>query len=247
MREEFSENSHGGCGRGAEMVAYLYGEAGPEEERLFAAHLSTCAVCREEFAALGVVRAGLGEWREEALSAAPPIEVAAHLPAARRTALDALREFFTLTPLWLKAGGAFAAVAVCALAALAVLRAEVRWDERGLAFSTGGGAVRTVETTREVQAPGTYTEQQLNELADARVRAALEEQAAASRRVGASDAAAAGDAPAKRPEIVNVRAERQPRRGTKALARRTEPAATRDEFQPDDNLPGLYDLLRGAN
>lgn len=266
-RRDFSDGrrggrTHGECGRGEELVAYLYGEAGPEAERMFGAHLRSCASCREEASAFRVVREGLGRWREEVLSAAPPFEVAPALlatpaeasapalrsdaaPARRRSALGALREFFSLTPLWLKAGGAFAAVAVCALAALALARVEVRWDERGFAIDAGGAA-RVVERRVEVQAPGTYTERQLEEIADARVRAALEEQLAAMKTQEAS-AAAGVAAPKNVPVNVPVRAERQPRRNAKAPVSRDDSVRARDEFPQEDNLPGLYDLLRAAN
>jgi anti-sigma factor RsiW len=260
-RHGFSDHdSDGGrasveCGRGTELVAHLYGEASPAEGRLFAAHLKTCAACRAEVAAFRVVRAGLIDWREEVVTAAPPVAMAsgllpAHGAGARaareRSALAALREFLSLSPLWLKAGGAFAAVAVCALAALALARAEVRWDERGFALNLSGN-VRPIEKTIEVRAPGTYTEQQLNEIADARVRAALEEQLVQIRSRQPSIIAAPREAATD--DVVNlpVKVERPTRRNRPALVKRDHTVGPRDEFVPEDNLPGLYDLLRAAN
>ncbi|MDQ3805623.1 MAG: zf-HC2 domain-containing protein, partial [Acidobacteriota bacterium] len=52
-----------GCGRAADLVAYLYGEAGPAEARDFRLHLNACAACRDELAAFGDVRERGGEWR----------------------------------------------------------------------------------------------------------------------------------------------------------------------------------------
>src|SRR5215207_1478965 len=120
-----------GCGRGEELVAYLYGEATKEEAGLFRGHLEACAVCREELATLGGVRAGLGAWRAEALGTFPSLNIeealaptARVLPAAsrQRSARAALREFFSLSPLWLRAGACAATLAVCALVALTLAR-----------------------------------------------------------------------------------------------------------------------------
>lgn len=256
-RREFTGGDGHACGRGGELLAYLYGEATPEEDRLFAGHMKACAACREEVAAFRSVREGLGAWREEVLGAAPAIEVAHALApspshaasdvrARPRTALDALREFLLLTPLWLRAGGAFAALAVCALAAMAVMRAEVRWDERGFAFDAGRRE-RVVERQVEVQAPGTYTERQLEEVASERVRAALAEQAEELRRQSPPAVVTAAGAPPPK-EVVNVpvRAERQPRRNNRS-APANNSRTRQDELLAEDTLPGLYDLLRDAN
>ncbi|HEX8722630.1 MAG TPA: zf-HC2 domain-containing protein, partial [Pyrinomonadaceae bacterium] len=62
-----------GCDRAEEFVTYLYGEAEPAEARAFRRHLEACAVCRDELAALGVVREGLGLWRAEALGTVPSL------------------------------------------------------------------------------------------------------------------------------------------------------------------------------
>src|SRR5215207_5887429 len=130
-----------GCGRDEELVAFLYGEATKEEAGLFRKHLGACAVCREELAAFGGVRDGLGAWRAEALGSVPALNILeAFAPAGgvrpavsrRRSARAALREFFSLSPLWLRAGAFAATLAVCALAALTLARAEIRWGSDGL-------------------------------------------------------------------------------------------------------------------
>src|SRR5215203_5605353 len=98
-----------GCERGEELVAYLYGEATKEEAGLFRRHFEACAVCREELAALGGVRADFGAWRAEALGTVPSLNIeealapASVIPAAprKRSARAALREFFSVSPLWL--------------------------------------------------------------------------------------------------------------------------------------------------
>lgn len=140
------------CERAAEIVSYIYDEIGERARRDFAQHLKACAPCRAELAAFGEVRGAVRDWHAELLSHAPALALpamlpeyarngrAAHTPAAvvapQRSALAALREFFTLTPVWLRAGMVAASLAVCALATLALVNAEFRWDGNGVAFNT---------------------------------------------------------------------------------------------------------------
>lgn len=108
------------CERTDDLVSVLYGEAGERERRDFELHLKQCGNCRAEFAAFAQVRESIGEWRVEALSGF----VSAH-PAVgqvRKSALAALRQFFDLSPLWLKGAVGFAAAIFCVLVALAVMR-----------------------------------------------------------------------------------------------------------------------------
>ena len=159
-----------GCVRAEELVAYLYGEAKPEEARAFRTHLNGCAVCREELAAFGAVREAVGVWRAEALSTVPSLNIGEELspaaslrpaPERKRSAVAALREFFSLSPLWLQAGSLAAVVVVCALAALTFARTEVRWDSNGLAFRTGVNE-RVVKEQVQVPVKAGYTDEQFN-------------------------------------------------------------------------------------
>jgi len=161
-----------GCDRAEQLVTYLYGEAAPAEAKAFRQHLSGCAVCRDEMAALGGVREMVGEWRVEALSALPSLGIdesfanAASAQAAsprKRSAIAALREFFSLSPLWLQAGAVAATLVFCALAALTLARAEVRWDANGFAFNTGVKE-RVIEKEKLVQVPVEtgFTQEQVN-------------------------------------------------------------------------------------
>ena len=240
-----------GCERGEELVAYLYGEATKEEAGLFGRHLEACAVCREELAALGGVRAGLGAWRAEALGTVPSLNIegafapdAGTLPAAprERSARAALREFFSLSPLWLRAGAFAATLAVCALLALTLARAEVRLGAEGLAFRAG---VTEKAIKQPVQAPRQvgYTDEQVDAIVAEKVA-----EAQAQINVEAKERS-----DERRPEkIVNVNADVQnsqqasnpnpPRR--RRAPRRT---SNRDDLQlADDALPRLSDLLNGS-
>ena len=108
------------CERASELIAYLYNEADERERRDFQLHLNECSTCREEVASFGVVRESIIEWRDEALAGFVSQPVATK--ATRKSALAALRQFFDLSPLWLKGATAFAVVAFCVLAAVAFVK-----------------------------------------------------------------------------------------------------------------------------
>lgn len=129
------------CERADDLLSVLYGEAGEREQRDFELHLKQCANCRAEFASFALVRESIGDWRDEALSGF----VSAHAtPPVKKSALAALRQFFDLSPLWLKAAVGFAAVAFCALAALAVWRSQAT-DKPVQVAETNPAAVYTKE------------------------------------------------------------------------------------------------------
>ena len=108
------------CERAEELVSVLYGEAGERERRDFEVHMQQCGNCRAEFAAFAQVRESIGEWRDEALSGF--VSAHAGVRPVRKSALAAFRQFFDLSPLWLKGAVGFASVVFCVLAALAVWR-----------------------------------------------------------------------------------------------------------------------------
>ncbi|HKS07902.1 MAG TPA: zf-HC2 domain-containing protein [Pyrinomonadaceae bacterium] len=107
------------CERVDDLVSVLYGEASERERRDFELHMNQCGNCRAEFAAFAQVRESVGEWRDEVLSGFVPANAAAPV---RKSAFAALRQFFDLSPLWLKGAVGFAAVVFCVLGAFAFLR-----------------------------------------------------------------------------------------------------------------------------
>ncbi len=243
-----------GCSRAEDLVAYLYGEAAPAEAEGFRRHLHDCAVCREELTAFGAVREAVGAWRAEALSVPPSLELhEAFAPAAQtrptppreRSALAALREFFSLSPLWLKAGACAATLAVCALAALTLARAEVRWDDDGLAVRTLVFAERpTVNpSARRVEAPAPegYTEGQLEEIVKQRLEAARAEWESKQAQPTTEDVNESR--PKSQPQLQTASGSPPPRR--KRIAPRA-PRRDRQNFEDEDTLPRLSDLLSDA-
>jgi anti-sigma factor RsiW len=104
------------CERASDLIAFLYNEADERERRDFQFHLNECGICQEEVASFGIVRKSITEWRDAALAGfvSRPVET----KATRKSALAALRQFFDLSPLWLKGATAFAVITFCVLAAV---------------------------------------------------------------------------------------------------------------------------------
>lgn len=241
-----------GCDRAEDLVSYLYGESAPDEALNFRRHLDACAVCREELTAFGAVREAVGVWRAEALSVPPALEIheafapRAHKAAPReRSALAALREFFSLSPLWLRAGACAATLAVCALAALTLARAEVRWDADGFAFRTGARVesplTKPVETIVEAPAPNLYTQEQLEEVLKQRLETARAEWESKQQPTPFEEVR--GTQRKSPPQLQAASGQTPPRR------KRVTPRATRRDsqnFEDEDTLPRLSDLLSDA-
>ncbi len=171
-----------GCERADELVTYMYGEAGAEEAGLFRQHLNVCPVCRDEMSAFGDVRQAVGDWRMEALSQVPALShnqsfiPATHISETagrKRSAVAAIREFFSLSPLWLQAGTVAAVFALCALAAHTLARTEIRTNGYGIA-ARGGAQERIIKERVEVPAPNTYTQEQVNALIEEKLNQRME-------------------------------------------------------------------------
>ena len=130
------------CERASDLIAFVYNEASESEARDFELHLKQCSNCREDVASFGLVRESITAWKHEALSGFVPTPL-----ANRKSALAALRQFFDLSPLWLKGATALAVVALCVLAALAIVR------------------LQTPQPTLTISNPGAvYTEQDVNRI-----------------------------------------------------------------------------------
>jgi hypothetical protein len=128
------------CHRSEDLVTYLYNEASAADAQDFASHVETCEACRTEFAVFSQVHESILLWRNEALgSAFSPSAQAAPVLAEATTdsrqfvrherklpALAALREFFSVSPLWLRGATAFGALLLCVLAILAMSRLSQR-------------------------------------------------------------------------------------------------------------------------
>src|SRR5689334_6647236 len=144
------------CERTEDLVVFLYHEMDEREAREFRLHLQECKHCREEVESFGVVRESIAAWRDEALAGFVSTAVTTR---SRKSAVAALRQFFDLSPLWLKGATAFAMIAFVVLAAIAFVK------------------LRTTNVPTGVNADAKYTEQDVNQI----VKEALAKQADASK------------------------------------------------------------------
>ena len=253
MKEKLEEQF--ACARAEDLVTYLYGEANERETADFRLHLKECISCSQELAAFGHVREGVVEWRNQSLPffGTSQADVPAHafteaaVPVRKRSALAALREFFTLSPLWMRAATAAAAVAVCALIVFTVLH----FSERS-------------ETVVQV-APNAPTREQVDALVKQRAKELLEKE----RREDEEKQAAVTPVQEKRADVAKKDNKAAPRvtsrrsTGTTAvLARKNRETPDKAkalqearqqlaEFvqtsKEDDGLPRLSDLIDDAN
>src|SRR5258705_374591 len=139
------------CGRENDLIGFLYGELNEVDAIAFQRHLNDCATCNAELADFGEVRESVVAWRNESLgSVAFPAQVisSSHTEAPRATpsAMAALREFFNLSPLWMKGAVAFAAVLFCVFAGLALAR--LRGAPRAPVAVTPGATISSPEELR---------------------------------------------------------------------------------------------------
>ena len=144
------------CHRAEDLVTYLYGEAGEADATDFRNHLRQCDACRSEFAIFNQVHESIGLWRNEALGASfnpaamvseSTIDSTQFVQHERRlSALAALREFFTVSPLWLRSATAFAALLLCVLGVMVVMRPPRKPVE-----VVNNGSTPRVYTGEEVQ------------------------------------------------------------------------------------------------
>ena len=120
------------CHRAEDLVTYLYGEASQADALDFRQHLQQCDACKSEFTVFNQVHDSIQLWRNEALGASFNPATIASAPAIDSThfvrherklsALAALREFFGVSPLWLRGATAFAALLLCVLGVAMISR-----------------------------------------------------------------------------------------------------------------------------
>jgi hypothetical protein len=114
------------CERASDLIAFIYNEGSEQDAQDFQLHLRDCSSCREEAASFGVVRESIVTWRDEALAGFVSTPVTT---TTRKSALAALRQFFDLSPLWLKGATAFALLVFCLLVGIVIFRNRERQVE----------------------------------------------------------------------------------------------------------------------
>ena len=170
------------CHRGEDLVTYLYGEASEAEAKDFANHVQMCDSCRTEFAMFQQVHDSILQWRSEALGAlsfahdstvtAMPANTGSATSVGsekRLSAIAAIREFFDVSPLWLRGAAALASVLLCVLVVLAVARL---WKRPTLVG--GNGPAQTVYTPTEFkEAVAREVEKQVADIKNSQMQASV--------------------------------------------------------------------------
>ena len=131
------------CDRTDDLISFLYEESDAND---FKQHLQACVNCQNEFASLGGVRESIALWKAEVFSA-PRVEITP-APVRRRSAVAALREFFALSPLWMKGAVGFAVVVFCVMAILLVNKT----NQAPAVITTTNGAKYTEQQMKEALA-----------------------------------------------------------------------------------------------
>jgi hypothetical protein len=115
--------------RDGALVAYLYDEIDPALRATLDAHLTGCAVCRDELAELGSVRARLGRWEIPGQGAPLVSRLAVepgHSPGSRRS-------WWHDIPAWAQVAAALLFLGVAA----GLANLDARFERGGLSVSTG--------------------------------------------------------------------------------------------------------------
>jgi hypothetical protein len=112
------------CGRENDLVAFLYGELNDLEKKSFESHMRTCHLCQAQISEFRSIRQSVAAWRDESLGHAQVGSPAAHglVNEPSTSGIAAVRAFFELSPLWMKAAVGFAAILFCIFTGLALAR-----------------------------------------------------------------------------------------------------------------------------
>lgn len=157
MKEEVNAPA---CGRENDLIAFLYGELERDDENAFKLHLLECGGCHTEVEGLGCVRESVVAWRDESLGGVTlpfhSAEVASR--QTRPSAIAALRQFFDLSPAWLKGAVVFGSLLFCFFAVLAV----ARWQQPPAVQVVANGNNKT------------YSDKELQAVVDRRVQEELQ-------------------------------------------------------------------------
>jgi hypothetical protein len=139
------------------LVTYLYGDDPRDgSERAFEAHLSTCAMCRDEIEALGGIRAQLSCWAppEPQLSPVQP-SASRQLPviAPATTAVSTIstrNSWWREIPAWAQVAAALLFLGVSA----GLANLDVRYDRQGLTVRTGWSPSRDARSVAPASGAG---------------------------------------------------------------------------------------------
>lgn len=219
------------------------------------------AVSLEEFATSASAQptAAHASPRDGSASHAPLVGFAPPVGESRASASAAwaaLREFFRLSPAWLRASTVAATLALAALAVLAIANAEVTYGDEGFALRTGARPAATTPASAPATPPAQSVDlaalqTQLNNVAaerDAAVRELEETRAQLDDSRAANLVAAEFESgPDEQRGPLSPRDERRQRRAPSAAPKSERSARGARRAAEDEDLPRLLDLLGDAN
>ena len=111
------------CERCDDLISFLYDELGDREVRHFEQHLASCDSCRTQLEGFREVRSNVVAWRDQSLGMAvlPGRANLGIRQTEKPSALTAIRQFLTLSPLWLKGAVTLASILFFAVIAFLVM------------------------------------------------------------------------------------------------------------------------------
>ena len=137
----------GKCERHEDLLDYLYEEMSSEQATAYAQHLDACAMCTTELHSLQRLRTDLRAWD---FVAAPALEIV--IP---RSPWQALKECFTLFPVWGRGAFALSAAAatlLMAFGAFSLMRSATAPPANIVAVPATTTTTQTVAITTEIKA-----------------------------------------------------------------------------------------------
>lgn len=114
------------CERSDDLISFLYHELDEQECRAFEQHLADCASCSRELSSFSEIRNGVVAWREQSLGVINYRPNLAFGFAEKRSAVAAIRQFFVLSPFWLKGSVALASLLLFAAVAFLVVSLKAK-------------------------------------------------------------------------------------------------------------------------
>lgn len=216
-------NDRPACHRAEDLVTYLYGEATEADTLDFCEHLKACDSCRSEFAMFNQVHDSIATWRNEVLGAsfnsAPSTTAPAFVPRESKvSALVAIRNFFRISPLWLRGAAAFAGLLLCVLAIMVVSR----WSQPPVQVATANPELK-------------YTQKDLDSAIQKGIDAKLAELKNQQLANASSQAAAQKEQPITEPAVYRAPSKRSKPKGL-TLQERQQLAADLRLLPEEDEL-----------
>lgn len=249
MKEK--QEQTGPCARAEDLVTYLYGELSEHEAALFRGHMEQCGSCKQELTAFSRVREDVIEWRNQSLPsfdfqhATAPARPSAEMPPQKRSALAALRQFFTLSPVWMRAATAAAALAICAL----VVFTAIHFSERPEAIVQVTPKAATQAQPDETTGRRTEANNQSETRVDKERQAAVVEQqrpVEVAREKNVAPRAKSRRATAT-PVTVAQQKQATPDKVKASQEARQQLAELVQTSRDDDDLPRLSDLIEDSS